>query len=141
MYDKHISFIFGITTVYGIIFYQVYLLPWITIPPPFFCGIMVVLCLADGSLQHIYQGMQRYGVIGLQNINWINMSDNIINNSICIIFLRIMYMVSIKEDIITNPPFQFSGPSLGILSVSRNVGFGDTRQVSSIGHYPMCSEN
>ena len=126
MYDKHISFIFGITTVYGIIFYQVYLLPWITIPP-LFCGIMVVLCLADGSLQHIYQGMQRYGVIGLQNINWINMSDNIINNSICIIFLRIIYMVSIKKEVTKKLPFQISGPLLVILGVFGNVDFGDTR--------------
>ena len=36
-------------------------------------------------------------------------------------------MVSIKEDIIPNPPFQFSGPLLVILSVYSNIDFGDTR--------------
>ena len=50
-------------------------------------------------------------------------------------------MVSINEDIIPNPPFQFLGPSLVILSVSINVGFGDTRQVSLIGYYRVCYDN
>ena len=34
MYAKSISFLAGSTNVYGIIFYQMYLLPWLTIPPP-----------------------------------------------------------------------------------------------------------
>ena len=51
-----------------------------------------------------------------------------------------MYMVSIKEDIIPNPPFQFSGPLLVILSVFFNVDFGDTRQVLLIFPYRMCSK-
>ena len=50
-------------------------------------------------------------------------------------------MVCIKEEIILNPPFQFSGPLLVILRVSRNVGFGYIRQVSLIGSYCMCSDN
>ena len=37
-------------------------------------------------------------------------------------------MVSTKEDIVPSPPFQYSGPLLVILSVSRNVDFGDTRE-------------
>ena len=32
MYSKPIPFLVGSTNVYGIIFYRVYLLPWITIP-------------------------------------------------------------------------------------------------------------
>ena len=32
IYAKPISFLVGSTTVYGIIFYQVYPLPWLTIP-------------------------------------------------------------------------------------------------------------
>ena len=42
-------------------------------------------------------------------------------------------MVSIREYIIPNMPFQYSGPLLVIVSISRNVDFGDTREVSSIG--------
>ena len=50
-------------------------------------------------------------------------------------------MVSIKEDITPNPPFQSSELLLVILRVSSNVDFGDTRQDSLIGSYRMCSEN
>ena len=42
-------------------------------------------------------------------------------------------MVSIREDIITNLPFQSSGPLLVILRVSINVDFGGSREVSLIG--------
>ena len=52
-----------------------------------------------------------------------------------------MYIVFINEDITPNPPFQFSGPLLVILSVSSNVYFGDTRPVSLIGSYCICSDN
>ena len=38
-------------------------------------------------------------------------------------------MISRKEYIIPNPPFQSSGLLLVILSVSINVDFGDTREV------------
>ena len=80
---------------------------------PFFytwyCGIMVMLYLADVSPQHIHQGMKKYDVIGLMNLYWINSSDKIIRNSICTIFWSIVCMVSIKEDIITNTPFWYSG--------------------------------
>ena len=50
-------------------------------------------------------------------------------------------MVSIKEEIIPNTPFQFSGTLLVVLSVSRNVYFGYTRQVSLISSYCMCSND
>ena len=73
--------------------------------------------------------MQKYTVIVLMNISRINMSDRIITNSICIIFWSNICMVSIKEEIIQNPPFQFSGPVLVILIVSTNMYFGDTSEV------------
>ena len=38
-------------------------------------------------------------------------------------------------------PFRFSGPSLVLLSVSRNVGFGGTMKVLLIGPYHTCSDN
>ena len=109
IYAKIISFLVGSNNVYGVISYQFHLLTWInTHPPPFFfnCGIMVMFYLAAGSPQHMYQGMQKYDVIGLMKIYWINPSDNIIPNGICIIFWRIVYMVSIKEEITPNLPFQ-----------------------------------
>ena len=74
-------------------------------------------------------------------IHWSNPGNNIIINSISIVFLSIMYMVSIKEDITPNPPFHFSWPLLVILSISRNVAFGDISQVLLIGSYRMCSNN
>ena len=111
-------------------------------PPPFlYCEILVMLYLTSGSPQHVYQDMQKYGLIVLIKVYWSNPSGKIIPNSISIILWRILYMVSIKEDITPNPPFQFSGPFLVILSVSRNVDFVDTRKVSLIGSYYMCSYN
>ena len=128
MYAKLIPFLVGSTNVYGILFYQVYLLPQITIPFfTWYCGIMVIFYLAVGSPQHLYQCMQNCVVIRLMKLRWINSSDKIIPNSICIIFWRIVCMVSIKEELIPNPPFQYSGPLLVILSVSSNVYFGATR--------------
>ena len=50
-------------------------------------------------------------------------------------------MVSIKEEIISDTPFQSSGQLLVILSVSRKVDFGDTREVSIIGNELMCSKD
>ena len=50
-------------------------------------------------------------------------------------------MVSIKEEIIPNSPFHYSGPLLVILSVSSNMDFGDTREVSLSGPYRMLSED
>ena len=93
----------------------------------FFCGIMVVLYLDAESPQHLYQVMQNYVLIGLVKIYWSKPSEKIITNIICMILWSIIYMVSIKEEIIQNNPSQISGPSLVILSVYRNVGFGDTR--------------
>ena len=42
-------------------------------------------------------------------------------------------MVPIREEIIKNTSFKYSGLLLVILSVSRNVDFCDTREVSLIG--------
>ena len=50
-------------------------------------------------------------------------------------------MVFIKEEVTTNPPFQFSGPLLVILRVSVNVDFGDTRKVLLIVSYRVCYDN
>ena len=61
------------------------------------CGIIVMLYLASGSPQQLYKGMQEYAVIGLMKISWSKPSEKIITNTICIIFWRIVYMVSIKE--------------------------------------------
>ena len=67
MYTKIISFLVGMTSFYGITFYQVYLVSWITIPfiSSFSGGIILMLYLAAGSPKHLYQGMQKYVVIGL----------------------------------------------------------------------------
>ena len=86
-----------------------------------------MLYLANGTPQKLYLGMQRYVLIGLMKLYWSELGDNIIPNSICINFKRIVYMFFIKEEIIPNPPFQFSGSILVIISVSRNVDFRDTR--------------
>ena len=138
MYYKPISLLVGSNNVYGIIFYQVYLLPWFTIPPPFFyCGIMVMLYLAAGSPQHLYQGMKNYVVIELMNIQRINLSDKIIPNSMCIIFWSIVDMVSIKKEITPNPTLNISGQLLVILISSSNINFGDTWQVLLIRSYFM----
>ena len=80
MYAKNISFLVGNTNVYGIIFYQVYLLPWLTFPPflSWYFGILVMLYFASGTLQHLYQGMKKYVVIGSMKIYCGKPSDNII---------------------------------------------------------------
>ena len=107
MYAKHISLLVDSNTVYGIIFYQMYLLPC---PPPFFfCGILVMLYLAAGPTQHLYQGIKKYVVIGLLNIYWSTPSDKITPNCVSIILWSIAFMLSIKEEIIPNLPFQFQG--------------------------------
>ena len=66
-------------------------------------------------------------------LSWINPSDKVIHDSICIIFWRNMCMASIREDIIPNKLFQSLGELLAILSVARNVYFGDTRGVLLTG--------
>ena len=93
------------------------------------CGIIAMLYLAVGSPQHLYRYMKIYLVIGFLNLSWSKRSDKIINDSICIILWSNMCMVSIREDIIPNPPFQSSGQLLVILSVSGNMDFGDTKKV------------
>ena len=131
MYAKPISFMVGRTNMYAHIFYQVYLLLYITTLSfkAQCCVIMVMLYLDYVSPQHLYQDMKKYVVIGLMNIYCIKLIENIINNSICIIFWRNICMVSIREEIIPNTPFQSPGPLLVILSVSSNVDFGDTSKV------------
>ena len=71
--------------------------------------ILLMLYMDAGSPQHLYQVVQNYVMIGLMNISWSKPSYNIIPNNICIIFWKIMCMVSIKEYIIPDPPFQSSG--------------------------------
>ena len=77
--------------------------------------------------------MQNYVVIGLMMIFGIKPCDKLINNSICIMLLSNMCMISIREEIIPNIPFHSSGPLLVILEIFTNVDFGDTREVSLIG--------
>ena len=77
--------------------------------------------------------MEKYVVISLMEIFWINPSDKLIQNSICIIFWRKMCMMSIKEEIIPSTPLRSSRPLLVIIVFSRNVDFGDTREVLLIG--------
>ena len=68
MYVKPISFLGGSNNLYGIIFNKMYLIPWLTTPPPpffaWYCVIRVLFYLAGGPPQHLYQGMQKYVVIG-----------------------------------------------------------------------------
>ena len=71
--------------------------------------IMLMLYLAYGSPRNLYQGMQKYVVIGLMKIYWSKPSDKIFTKSICIILWRILCMVSIKEYIIPYPTFKSSG--------------------------------
>ena len=80
--------------------------------------------------------MKKYVVIGLMKLYWSNQSENIIQNIICIIIWSDMCRVSIREEIIINPPYQTSRPLLVILIVSKIVDFWDTRLVLLIG--PLC---
>ena len=64
MYAKLIPFPVGSTNMYGVIFYQVYLPPWLAILL-FLCGILVMLYLSARLPEHLYQGIQKYVVIGL----------------------------------------------------------------------------
>ena len=100
MYAKPISFMVGSTNVYGIIFYQVYLLPWITIP--------LMLYLTYWSPQHLYQDIQKYVVIVLMKLTWSNPSEKFLTDSICIIFWRNMCSMFIKILVITNTNSIFS---------------------------------
>ena len=80
---------FGSTNVYGIIFYQVYLLTWINILLYFSYFYLLWnsgdVYLAAGSSQHLYHGMHIYVVIVIMDIYWSKPSDKIINNNTCII--------------------------------------------------------
>ena len=50
-------------------------------------------------------------------------------------------MIPIREDIIANPPFQYSDPLLVVLRVTIYLDFGDTREVLLIDPYYMCFYN
>ena len=93
------------------------------------CVILLIFWLTAVLTQHLYQDMKKYVVIVLMNIHRGNPRDNLIPNSISILFWRNMFMVSIKEDIIPNLSFYSSGPFLVIWSVSGNMYFDDTREV------------
>ena len=86
---KPITLLVGSTNVYGIIFYQVYLPPCLTIP--------LILYFSAGSPQHLYQDMQKYVVIVLMKLLRISPSCKFFTNSICIIFWRNMCLVFIKK--------------------------------------------
>ena len=88
--------------------------------------------MASGSPQNIYQYMKKFVVIVLIKIYQSKPSDKIIPDNICIIFWRNMCIVYIKEEIIKNLQFQYSGTLLVILSVSIKVSFGDNKEVSLI---------
>ena len=93
---------------------------------PFFiltwwCGILGMLWLDSVPTKHLYQDMQKYVVIFVTKIYQSKPIENIIPNSICIVFWRNMCMFSIREEIIQNPPFQSSGLLLVLLSVSSQV--------------------
>ena len=106
-----------------------------------YCGIIVILYLDAGSPQHLYQGIQKYVMTFLMNLPWSKPSYTLVPNIICIVLYRNMCMVSIKEYIIQNPPYQSSGPMLVILSISNNMEFGVTREVLSIGPQRICPGN
>ena len=89
IHAKTISFLVDINTVYGIIFYQFYLLSCLTIP--------LMLYLAAGSPQHLYKNMQKYVVIVLTKISRSNHSDKLLTNSICIILWSQMCLMFIKR--------------------------------------------
>ena len=61
-----------------------------------------------------------------------NQSGKLIHNSICIILLSNVCILSIWEETISNSSVQSLGPFLVMLSISDNVNFGDTREVSLI---------
>ena len=99
MYAKPTSFMVGSTNVYSIIFYQVYLLPWLNIPPLFltwWCGIFVMLYLASIKTQHLYRDIPNYIVIVLMKLSRINLSDKLLTNIICIIFWSKMFLMFIN---------------------------------------------
>ena len=119
MYAKPISFLVGSNNVYGIIFYQVYLLPWITIP--------LVLYLAAVSPQHIYQDMQK---VCCGFLKWIFPGLILVTSSLPIVFVSFSEVTFVRcswRERSLQIPFQYSGPLLVIWSISSNVNFGDTR--------------
>ena len=51
-----------------------------------FCGIMVVLWLSDGSSQKIYNDLRKYVLVGSMKTSWNNYGGQLTQNNICIIF-------------------------------------------------------
>ena len=85
------------TNVYVGIFYPMYLLPRINIPFLNWCSvILVMLYLAAGSPQYIFQDMKNYFVIVLMKLSSSKTGDKLIHNSICIISWKNMCIVSIR---------------------------------------------
>ena len=88
----------GGTNIYGDIFYQIYLLPQLTIHFfTWFYGIIVMLYLDSVSPPRLYQYMQKYVVIVLMKLDCSNQGENLIHDSICIIFWRNMCRVPFRE--------------------------------------------
>ena len=59
----------------------------------------------------------------------------------CVIFWSNMFEVSIRKYINTTPLFQSSSPLSVTLSVSNNMGFGDSREASSIVNWCVFSDD
>ena len=136
---KTLAFAVGNTNIYGVIFYQMNLLPQLTIPLFSFilkywcCVILLMLYLDAQSTNHIYQDMQNYVVIVIINIYWDKTSEKLIHDSISIILWRNMCMMYIREEVVPNPLFHSSRKLLVILIIYSNMDFVDTREVSLIG--------
>ena len=102
---------------------------------------MVMLYLHSGSTQHLYQDMRNYFVIVLMNIYRNNPIDKLLSNSICIMIRGNMCILYTRKDIIPNQPLHFQRSLLVLLSVSSNMDFGDTWEVSLTGTYFMYLKN
>ena len=87
---------------------------------------MVMFNLDTVSTQNLYQDMQKYVVIVFMKLSQNNPSDKFFTKIIYIILWSNMCYVFIKDSSL-QIPFQFSGPLLVILSISRSVDFDDTR--------------
>ena len=117
MYSKPISFLVGSTYIYGF-----YFIKCKSYHSSFFSFITLLLCNYGGIVVGLWiiskylSGCEKYVLIVFIKLSWSNNSDMIIPNSICISFWRNMCMVSIKEEIISNIPFQSSGPFFGYIN-------------------------
>ena len=132
VFSKTIAFMVDSTTSCGGIFYQAYLLLWLTFPfkYEYWCvWILVFFWLAAQSHQYLYHYMKNHVAIVWTNIYWSKSSDKLINNIIFIIFWKNMCVVSIRKEIIPNILFWYKWQLFVILNVPRNVDFDDTWEV------------